>query len=330
MTLTAYVTGASGFVGSNLVHELHRQGWKIHVLVRPTSSLDDIADVPMTVHTGDIVNSASVRESMPQGVDAVFHVAASTNVWFGNNDNQDRINIGGTRDVIEAAVEAQAKRLVYTSSFTTWGFQDVVVTEHSPRTADTDWINYVRTKYIAQQLVEDAVRSGRLDAVILNPCHILGPGDRRNWSRMIRLVNEGKLPGVPSGSGPFADVREVARAHIQALHKGEAGEKYLLGGEIVSFLDVIRITGEILGKRVPGKPTPAWVMKSAARVHALLARMSGKEPDLTPESAAMITQNLMCDSSRAQRELGYRFTPIRPLVRDTIEWMRDAGMLEPL
>ncbi len=328
MSLEAFVTGASGFVGSNLVRELHNQGWQVHVLARPGSSLEDIADVPMEVHRGDIVDSASVRDAMPHGVDAVFHVAASTNVWSGNNDEQDRINIGGTRDVIEAAVNARAGRFIHTSSFTTWGFQDVTLTEHSPRTADTDWINYVRTKHIAEQLVEDAVQSGRLDAVILNPGHILGPGDHRNWSRMISLVEMGKLPGVPPGSGPFADVREVAKAHIQAFHKGESGEKYLLGGEIVSFMEVIRITGDILGKPVPGRPTPAWVMKAAARVYALLSMMTGKEPDLTPESTAMITRNLLCDSSRAQRELDYKFTPVRSLIQATIDWMRGAGMLE--
>ncbi len=328
MSLEAFVTGASGFVGSNLVRELHNQGWRVHVLARPGSSLEDIADVPMEVHRGDIVDSASVRNAMPHGVDAVFHVAASTNVWSGNNDEQDRINIGGTRDVIEAAVNARAGRFIHTSSFTTWGFQDVTLTEHSPRTADTDWINYVRTKHIAEQLVEDAVQSGRLDAVILNPGHILGPGDHRNWSRMISLVEMGKLPGVPPGSGPFADVREVAKAHIQAFHKGECGEKYLLGGEIVSFMEVIRITGDILGKPVPGRPTPAWVMKAAARVYALLSMMTGKEPDLTPESTAMITRNLLCDSSRAQRELDYEFTPVRSLIQATIDWMRGAGMLE--
>ena len=327
MSHQAFVTGASGFVGSNLVRELHHQGWQIHVLVRPGSSLEDIADVPMQVHWGDIVSSASVRDAMPPGVDAVFHVAASTNVWSGNNDDQDRINIGGTRDVIEAAVAARAGRFIHTSSFTTWGFQDVTITEHSPRTADSDWINYVRTKYIAEQLVEEAVRSGRLDAVILNPGHILGPGDRRNWSRMISLVDKGKLPGVPPGSGPFADVREVARAHIQAFHKGESGEKYLLGGEVVSFMEVIRITGDILSRKVPGKPTPAWVMKAAARVYSLWSMMTGREPDLTPESAAMITRSLLCDSSRAQRELDYRFTPVESLLRETIEWMRSAGML---
>jgi len=327
MSQRAFVTGASGFVGSNLVRELHNQGWQVHVLTRQGSSLEDIADLPMEVHLGDIVDSASVRDAMPHGVDAVFHVAASTNVWSGNNDEQDRINIGGTRDVIEAAVNAQAGRFIHTSSFTTWGFHDVTLTEHSPRTVDTDWINYVRTKYIAEQLVEDAVQSGRLDAVILNPGHILGPGDRRNWSHMISLVERGKLPGGPPGSGPFADVREVAKAHIQAFHKGASGEKYLLGGEFASFMEVIRITGDILGRPVPGRPTPAWVMKLAARVYGLLSMVTGKEPELTPESAAMITRNLLCDSSRAQRELGYKFTPVRVLVQETIDWMRDAAML---
>jgi nucleoside-diphosphate-sugar epimerase len=328
MSLSAFVTGASGFVGSSLARELHQQGWQVHVLVRPGSSLEDIADTPVTVHRGDIVNSASVRKSIPHRVDAVFHVAANTNVWSGNNDEQDRVNIGGTRDVIEAAVNAQAGRFIHTSSFATWGFQDVMLTEHSPRTTATDWINYVRTKYISERLVEEAAQSGRLDAVILNPGNILGPGDRRNWSRMISLVNNGKLPGVPPGSGPFADVREVAKAHIQAFHKGENGEKYLLGGEIVSFIDVIRIIGEILGKPVPKRPTPAWVMKAAARVYSLLSLMTKKEPELTPESTAMITKNLLCDSSRAQRELDYLFTPVRALLQQTIDWMKSAGMLD--
>jgi nucleoside-diphosphate-sugar epimerase len=327
MSRQAFVTGASGFVGSNLVRELHDQGWRVHALLRPSSSLEDIADVPVKIHRGDIVNAASVRDAIPDGVDAVFHMAASTNVWSGNNDEQDRINIGGTRDIIEAAVDARAGRLVHTSSFTTWGFRDATITEHSPRYAGSDWINYVRTKYIAEQLVEEAVQSGRLDAVILNPGHILGPGDRRNWSRMISLVDRGKLPGAPPGSGPFADVREVVKAQIQAFHKGESGEKYLLGGEIHSFMDVIRITGDILGKKVPGRPTPASLMKVAARFYGLWSKVTGREPDLTPESATMICSNLLCDSSRAQRVLGYRFTPLRPLLQETIDWMRNTGML---
>jgi nucleoside-diphosphate-sugar epimerase len=328
MGLSAFVTGATGFVGGNLVRELHRQGWDITVLVRPGSSLDDISDVPVEVAKGDIVDAGSVYLAMPKDVDAVFHVAASTNVWSGNNDTQDRVNIGGTRDVIEAAVAANAGRMIYTSSFTTWGFQDTTLTEHSPRTDASDWINYVRTKYIAENLVKEAVEDGRLDAVILNPAHILGPGDRHNWSRMISLVQSQKLPGVPPGGGAFSDVREVAKAHIQAFHCGEKGEHYILGGEHVSFMDVIRITGDILGKPVPRRTTPAWLLKSMARLNAMLAGVTGREPIITPESAVMVSHEITCDSSRAQRVLDYRFTPARSLVKDTINWMKQAGLLE--
>jgi dihydroflavonol-4-reductase len=264
---------------------------------------------------------------MPENVDAVFHVAASTNVWSGNNDEQDRINIGGTRNVIEAAVQNHAGRLIHTSSFTTWGFQDTLLTEHSPRSDKTDWINYVRTKYIAEELIKEAVNEDRLDAVILSPAHILGPGDRRNWSRMVRMVQQEKLPGVPPGGGAFSDVREVAKAHIAAFTRGERGETYLLGGEDVSFLEVIQIVGEILNKPVPARSTPGWQLKLAARVKALLAGMTGKEPDITPESAVMIIHHIKCDSSRAQAVLNYKFTPIRPLIQDTIDWLWKAGMM---
>jgi len=328
MSLTAFVTGASGFVGSRLVRELHQQGWQVHILARRSSSLDALADLPLTVHTGDITDAGAVSRSLPSNPDAVFHVAASINIWSRRNAEQERINVDGTRNIIQAAAEAGAGRLIHTSSFATWGFQDTVIDERSPRTDTSDWINYVHTKHLAEQMVVNAVQTGLVDAVILNPGHILGPGDRRSWSRMIALVDAGKLPGVPPGSGPFADVTEVARAHIQAFHKGRTGEKYLLGGEIVTFVDVVRITGEILGKPVPGKATPAWLLKSAARVYSVLSLLTGREPDLTPESAAMITRNLLCDSSRAQTELDYRFTNVRSLLQQTVDWMKSAGMLE--
>jgi dihydroflavonol-4-reductase len=328
MSLTALVTGASGFLGSRLARELHTQGWQVHVLARQSSSLEDIADLSLTVHTGDITDVDAVSRSIPPRTDAVFHAAASTNVWSRRNAEQEQVNVDGTRSVIQAAAKVGVGRLIHTSSFTTWGFQDAIINEQSPRTDSSDWINYVRTKHLAEQIVANAVNTGLVDGVILNPGHILGPGDRRNWSRMIALVDAGKLPGVPPGSGPFADVSEVARAHVQAFHRGRAGEKYLLGGPVVTFVDLVRMTGEILGKPVPGKATPAWILKGAAQVYSALSLLTGREPDLTPESAAMITRNLLCDSSRAQRELDYRFTNVRSLLQQTIDWMKSAGMLE--
>jgi len=327
MSLTALVSGASGFVGSTLVRELHGQGWQVHVLARPSSSLEEIDGIPVMLHLGDITDSNSVAGAMPDAPDAVFHVAASTNFWSRNNAEQDRANIGGTRNMIEAAVAAGARRFIHTSSFVTWGFRNSGLTELSVRTAATDWINYVRSKHLAEEEVLGAVRDKGLDAVILNPAHILGPGDKHNWSRMFRMIEQGKLFAAPPGGGNFCDVREIAKAHIEGFHKGRKGEKYLLGGEYADFLELIRLTGEVLDKRVPARAAPAWIMKAWGHMNAATARLMRREPDITPESAAMVSFRVACDSSRAQQELGYKFTPIRTLIEDTVNWMNEKGLL---
>jgi len=328
MSLTAFVSGASGFVGSHLVRELHAQGWTVHILVRPDSSLEAIEGIPAVVHHGDITDLNSIRSAIPDQPDAVFHVAASTNFWSRNNAEQDRVNIDGTRHMLEASYAAQAGKFVYTSSFTTWGFRNTQLTEQSDRTDATDWINYVRSKHIAEQAVLKAVKDGHINAVVLNPAHILGPGDKNNWSKMISMVNKGKMLASPPGSGNFCDVREIAKAHIAAFHDGRNGEKYLLGGEYAAFFDVVKLTGAVLGKRVPGHPAPAWMIKTWGKVKSMVSAVTGREPDITPESAAMILFHVACDSGKAQAELNYQFTPIRQLIEDTVNWMNNEGMLK--
>jgi nucleoside-diphosphate-sugar epimerase len=306
---------------------LHARDWKVHILARTTSSLDEIAGVPVTVHLGDVTDRDSVKYAMPKGVDAVFHVAASTNFWSKNNAAQDRVNIDGTRNMAEAAIAARARRFIYTSSFVTWGFGNKTIDERSERSGTSDWINYVRSKHLAEEVVLEAAGKQRLDVVILNPAHILGPGDLHNWSRMIRMANQGKLFAAPPGGGNFCDVREIARAHIQGFHSGRSGEKYLLGGEYAAFADIVRVTGEVLGRRVPGTAAPAWVMKTWGHINAAVSGLTGREPDITPESAAMVSYDVNCDSGKAQRELNYKFTPIPTLIEDTVNWMNRKGLL---
>jgi nucleoside-diphosphate-sugar epimerase len=327
MGLSAFVTGATGFVGMNLVRELAGNGWQVTALVRASSPIEDIADLDIELREGDVTQADSVIDAMPERPDCVFHVAASTSIWSRQNEQQTRINVDGTRNVAAAAVRRSAGRMVHTSSFVVWGFHEDEIDEDSPRLDNADWINYVRSKREAENVVRSAIARDGLDGVILNPAHILGPGDRRNWSRMIRMVNDGKLPGVPPGGGAFADVREVARAHVEAFHRGRRGHNYLLGGEDTRFIDVVRMTGEVLDRKVPRRASPGWLLKAAARLYTLRAAMDGREPDITPEAAAMITRHLPCDSSKARRELGYRFTPTRRLVEDTCHWMRERGML---
>lgn len=328
MSLTAFVTGASGFVGSNLVKELHHQGWTVHLLARSTSSLDEIEGTPFTLHTGDITDAASLQGAIPDGVDAVFHVAASTNFWSRNNAQQTRINVEGTANMIDAAIRAGARRFLHTSSFVTWGFQDSKFNEDSPRTDRSDWINYVRTKHLAELQVMDATTEGQLDAVILNPANVLGPGDMHNWSRLFRLVHDGKLPAAPPGGGNFCDVREVAKAHIRAFHDGGTGEKYLLGGHFAQYLEVIGIAGQILDRKVPSSGVPAWLFRSLPYLMTPMSILGGREPDITPESAMMASRDMVCSSEKAKRELGYKAIPVRDMVADTIDWMKTKGLLK--
>ncbi len=327
MSLTAFLSGASGFVGSHLARALVSEDWDTHVLVRAGSSRTELENLPVTFHEGDLTDQDSLKAAVPDQADAVFHVAASTNFWSRENEQQDRVNIDGTRNMIAAAESANAKRFIHTSSFTTWGFRNTELNEESERTEGTDWINYVRSKHQAELDVLQAGGNGRIDAVVLNPAHVLGPGDYNNWSRMIRMVYQGKLLLAPPGGGNFCDVQQVARAHIRAFHQGRHGEKYLLGGEYADFTEVVRITGEVLDKRVPSSAAPAWIMRAWGHANAAYARLTGSPPDITPESAAMVSYRMACDSGKAQQELGYRFTPIRTLIENTAEWMRTKGLL---
>lgn len=328
MSLTAFVTGATGFVGSRLAAELCAQDWEVHVLARPSSSLQDLGDLPVIVHHGDVVDAASVAGALPTGADAVFHVAASTNLWARRNAQQTEVNITGTRNVLEASIAAGVGRFVQTSSFVTWGFLDGMFTENTPRTDAFDWINYVRTKHESEQLVLEAARDGRIDAVVLNPGNVLGPGDRHNWSRMFRMIHRDELPGAPPGGGNFCDVAEVARAHVRAWRDGGTGQRYLLGGEFAYYLDVIRIAGEMLGRSVPSLTTPGWLLRSIARLGSTIAMFTGREPDITPEGAAIVTHTIRCDSGKAEQELGYRSVPLSRMIHDTIEWMRAQELLK--
>lgn len=327
MSQTAFLTGATGFVGSHLARQLYEHGWQVHILARPTSPMEEIADLPLTRHTGDITDPESLRKAVPQGVDVVFHVAASTNLWSRGNEQQTRINVDGTRNTLEAATEAGARRFVHTSSFITWGLLDHCFNETSPRSDRSDWINYVRTKHQAENLVQAADAEGKLEAVILNPANVLGPGDWHNWSRIIRMLKKGKLPAAPPGGGNFCDVREVAAAHLRAADNGRRGEKYLLGGHFERISEVVSCAGAIMGCRAPGAVVPGWLFRSLAGLFAPVASITGKEPDITPEAAAMASHDIRCDSSKAERELGYRAVPVEDMLRDTIDWMNDKGLL---
>jgi len=323
---TAFVTGGTGFLGVNLIDRLLDDGWTVTALHRTNSKLDELKSRKVTLAEGDIIDAASLTRAMPRDLDAVFHVAASISLWSRKNAEQEEINVGGTRNVIEAALAAGAAKLVHTSSISVYGLQKGKIDESAEQLGRVSWLGYQRSKYLAEEEVRTGVGRG-LPATILNPCNIIGAYDQSGWARLIRMIADGSLPGVPPGSNSFAQVGEVAKAHIAAVDKGKVGENYLLGGVDDSILNMVQMIGRLLDREVPSKPIAPWKLQAVSRLAAAVAAVTGKEPRVSPESAALASRQLFGDSSKAERELGYRAVPLEEMLRESIDWLRRRGLI---
>src|SRR5258708_10888393 len=250
----AFVTGATGFVGLNMVKELMIRGWDVTALHRPSSDLKLLKRFRPKLAVGELSDPGSLSTAIPPGTDTVFHVAGNTNMWRGGNAQQTRDNVDGTRNVVEAALAKRVRRLVVTSSISAYGPVDGEITEETPSLAANSSVNYQKTKWQAQELARAATAKG-LEVVIMQPGAIMGPYDIGSWSRLFVMVRDGKLPGVPPSLLTFAHVREVVAAHIAAADKGQNGGSYLLGGEDKTLLGLVREISALVGKPAPAEET---------------------------------------------------------------------------
>lgn len=326
MPKTAFVTGGTGFLGLNLIQQLTEQGWRVTALHRPSSSLTYLKRFPVTLAAGEIEEAASLEQAMPEGLDAVFHVAGDVSFWSGHRARQRRTNVVGTRNVAEAARRKGARRFVHTSTIAVYGPQPGILDETAPHLGRSSRTGYLHSKALAEEEVQSAVAAG-LDAVILNPANIVGPYDLSNWSRLFRLVAEGKLPGVPPGRAPFCHVAEVAKAHLAAFEQGRTGENYILGGVEASYVEAFAAVGGLLGHSVPTKPMPAFALALAGRLSAWGSWVTRREPDLTPEMATLLSSAIACRSDKAAQELGFQSVPLQTMFEDCYHWLAAEGMI---
>ncbi|WP_028079022.1 NAD-dependent epimerase/dehydratase family protein [Solimonas soli] len=328
MTKTAFVTGATGFVGLNLVAELHAQGWDIVALHRATSDVAPLARYPRLRRVfGDVTDLRTLRGVIPREVDCVFHVAGNTSMWNRTHVEQIKVNVRGTRNVVRAALEARVKRFVHTSSIVAYGIHGGTITEDTPTRGSAATINYVRSKALAEREVRKGITAG-LPAVIMNPSNIVGPYDTSTWSRMFRLVQQRRLPAMPPGGGSFCHVHEVARAHVAAAERGRIGANYLLGGAQASYVGLVREIARLLGVRRRPQTLPTRVLLAYAAVEEWAAPLFGREPDITRDAVALLAENLYCSSQRAQDELGYSPQTLECMLTDCRDWLYEAGLLQ--
>ncbi|MEO8122770.1 MAG: NAD-dependent epimerase/dehydratase family protein [Burkholderiales bacterium] len=326
MHRSALVTGATGFVGLNLVPRLLQEGWDVTALHRAMSDLTLLRRFAPRLAVGELTDRASIEAALPGGTDTVFHVAGNTNMWHKRNALQTRDNVEGTRNVVDACIATGVRRLVVTSSISAYGSVSGAVTEETPSLAATSTVNYQKTKWEAQEIARAAIARG-LEVVILQPGAIIGPYDLGTWSRMFLMVRDGKLRGVPPGSRTFAHVRSVVDAHIAAADGGRSGDHYILGGENARLLDFVQHIARLLGKPVPVRESPAFVVKGVAMVGELVSRFTGREPMITREMTDGLGVSITATAEKAQRELGFRVVPLADMVKDCFDWMVAEGRI---
>lgn len=320
MAKTAFVTGATGFVGLNLVEQLRAQGWRVLAMHRADSDIRPLDRFDVERVVADVTDKASLRDVIPRGVDCVFHVAGNTSLWARAHAEQMKVNVKGTRNLVRAALEAGAKRFVQTSSIVAYGLHGGVITEDTPTRGTSARLNYIRSKALAEREVRRGLAQG-LPAVIVNPSNILGAYDTANFSRMFRLVKQRRLPAMPPGGGSFCHAREVALAHIAAADSGRVGHNYLLGGAQASYLGLVREMSRVMGVRRRVVALPPRVLGAYARVEEWVAPLFNREPDITPDAVELLSQNIYCDSRKAERELGYAPQTLAQMLKDSHDWL---------
>ncbi len=326
--MKALVTGATGFVGSHVVRALLKAGHEVRILRRASSSLKLLEGLSVETSLGDITDAASVSKAV-QGCDAVFHVAGFISYWKGHHDLQTRINVDGTRHVVEACLAHSVKRLVHTSSIAAIGFAPDGGMGDEALTYNWDKlrIHYNNTKQRAEQEVRKGIEKG-LDAVIVNPTVVFGPGDMHfNSGKMVAQMAQKKIPVHPKGGCCTCDVSDVADGHLQAFLKGRTGERYILGGENYTWKQLFRTIADVVGVPPPKMEMPAWFFSIVGAGADWVSTFTKKEPPITPEAARAGNTVSYYSSDKAIRELGYRMTPFRETVKKTYDWYKENGYL---
>lgn len=324
---TAFVTGGTGFIGLNLVEHLTQSGWDVVALHRPNSRLTYLQKYPVRLVEGTIEDAQSLERVFPEDVDAVFHVAGDVSLWSGNRERQWRTNVEGTRNMVAAALAKRSRKFVHTSSTAVYGIQAAPFDETSPKLGK-DSLDYQKSKAAAEEEVAKGIAQG-LDAVMLNPANVIGRYDWSTWSQFIRLAANRQLFRIPPGRACYADVGAVVRAHLAAVEKGQTGHNYILGGDEASYAEIVQMVGRLLDQptnTAVGRPV---VLRMAGSVSEWISAITGKEPTISRESAAIVTANIICRSEKASRELDYRPAPVETMLRECIDWMIAENLIDP-
>jgi dihydroflavonol-4-reductase len=331
--MLAFVTGATGFLGSHVARVLAEQGADLRLLVRASSDLRNIEGLNADRVIGDLRDGPSISKAL-SGCDVVFHVAADYRLWVRDPEQMHWSNVEGTRYLLWAAQKQGVRRVVYTSSVATMGFisnsssdHGQVADEQSPVSLEDMIGHYKRSKFMAEEIAIEAARSGG-DVVIVNPTTPIGERDIKPTptGRIVVDFLKRKFPAYVETGLNLVDATECARGHVQALEKGRSGERYILGGENLTLKQILDRLAAITGLKSPTVKLPYFFALATGVVDEMVTgRLLGREPRATIDVVRMGRKMMFVSSAKAERELGWRTVPVDGALRRSVDWFRANG-----
>jgi dihydroflavonol-4-reductase len=331
--MNCFVTGASGFIGANLVHELAARGHRVRALVRPGADLRGLAGASCEQVQGDVSDRGWLEKVM-QGCDWCFHLAANYRLWLRDYKPMYAANVEGTRHVIEAAGAAGCRRIVYTSTVGCIALpreldgRIVPADEASPVSGAQMSNHYKRSKWQAEEVARELAAKG-LPVVIVNPSAPIGPRDVKptpTGQIIVDFLNR-RMPAYLDTGLNWVHVRDVAAGEILAAEKGRVGERYILGhaGGNWTMRETLAVLEELSGVPAPKLRVPHFVALTAAYVNEAVSAITGKPPKAPLAGVRMAKYKMFFNPAKAISELGLPQTPPRQAFADAIEWFKGNG-----
>jgi dihydroflavonol-4-reductase len=326
--MRAFVTGATGFVGSHVARVLAERGADLRLLIRANSNPKNIQALKADQVIGDLRDAASLERAIA-GCDTVFHVAADYRLWIKDPEQMYRSNVEGTRSLIQAARKNRVRRLVYTSSVATMGFNSNghPADENSPVSLQRMIGHYKKSKFMAEQVAMAAGGDG-MDVVVVNPTTPVGEQDIKPTptGRIIVDFLKKKFPAYVDTGLNLVDVDACARGHLAAFEKGKSGERYILGGENLTLKEILDKLAAITGLPSPRVRVPYAVALAAGVVDEIVTgRMLGREPRATIDAVRMGRKKMFVSCAKAERELAWETVPVDDALRRAVGWFQANG-----
>ncbi|HUG36365.1 MAG TPA: hopanoid-associated sugar epimerase [Candidatus Limnocylindrales bacterium] len=325
--MDALVTGGTGFVGANLVRELLADGQAVRVLARKGNDRRALEGCAVEVAEGDLLDRASLRAAVA-GVRRVYHVAADYRLWAPDPAPLYRANVDGTKNILEAATEAGVERIIYTSTVGALGIpKDGTPGDEATAVSLADMVGpYKASKFLAERVADEWIARGA-PVVIVNPSAPIGPWDIKPTptGQMIVDFLKGKMVGSVATGLNVVHVRDVARGHILAGERGRRGERYILGNQNMSLLEIFQALSRLTGVPAPRFRVPYAVAWLAAAGMEGVARVTGGTPAVPLTAVRMAKKRMYFTVDKAVRELSLPQTPVDQALAEAVEWFVTRG-----